>query len=461
MLHRRRPSHYLIALIVSGGISTAHASFTPNFYLGFENDLYRSIITPTEFPILSAGTFFDSVNDDAENESVYEYKGNLGIRISPLYPQAYEIQSQNLYWGEKDKSYESALRFSFGRRLIGWTKVDELWQTGIIEPIDDWDRLRPLEEGLTGVFAYTETRHLSFRLFLSYVFIPNTTPNIVINDDHQFVDVNPQSNANPPQTIQLLGQPTPLGYTLDVPAITKIAFRPSFMFMVETKKEIPIGAKFVYGYLPVNYFPVGLVGTLNIINDNLPITLSPRLINHYVYDGELSYRIGDSWSFGVVGLIDDPVVDTIAADVTTTPLSTSYTITPWAQFETSKWKVILTQIWVSGGLQADVGPNTNANGTSIFSSNLLYRNATQLLIKAEPLESSHHPTIMAKYVHEYSIIANWIALDLTYWFVPNFSGFVGGDLIGAARNSSPDRGAEFLADLRANDRIRCGVTYVF
>lgn len=442
------------------GVSNSFA-FAPTYHLNFENDSYRSTVTPSEFPILSAGLEFNSSNDEAMNDTENEYRGDFEGRMSPTHPHAYTFSSRNLYWGEKDQSYESPLRFTFGRRLINWSKVDELWQVGEFEPIAAWDRLRPVEQGLTGIFAYTETQKLNFRIFLSYLAIPETNPNVVIQN-HQFQSENPQSISSAPQTINLLGRPTPVGYTLDIPSIGSIIFRPSFAFMVETKKEIPLTAKFVYGYLPLNYFPVAIVGTLNLNTNSAPVELSPRLLYHHLYNGELSYRVQDSLSLGTVLLIDQPVTDNVPSNLTTTPLTSSYTFSPWIEYELPFSKIILTQIWTAGGLDADVGDQKNTNGTSLFSSRLLYRNASQISLKAEFGDRNpHHPTLQAKYIHEYSIIADWIALDFSYALNPDLTVFAGGDLIGAIRDVSPDRGAEFLSDLRSNDRIRLGVNYVF
>ncbi|MBC7397330.1 MAG: hypothetical protein H7333_07790 [Bdellovibrionales bacterium] len=444
--------------ILSSGIP-AHA-FTPKFDLGFENHLSRSTVDPAEFPIVSFGTTFNTDNDELLNTSDVEYHGDLHFKISPTHPKAYALSSKNFYFGEKDQSESSPLRFSYGRRLINWSKIDELWQLGAFEPLDSWDRLRSFSQGLTGVFAYTETRHFNYRAFFSYLFMPEVSPNIVVEDD-QFVNAHPQAISTVPQSFNLLNRPTPLGYHLDIPPISKIIFRPSVAFMIETKHEYPVNVKFAYGFMPLNYFPVALQASLAIPIDQIVVELKPRLINHSLYNGEIAFEASDSWNLGFTVLVDQPMADAFPADYTTTPLSTAYHLSPWAQFQAGSFKLLVTQLWTAGGLDADVGPYANP-GQSVFSSRLLYRNATQVAIRSDLADPSpHHPTLQLKYVHDYSVLADWIAADFFYSIEPHLFFVIGGDIISARRDVSPDRGAEFLADMRAIDRVRLGVNYAF
>lgn len=442
------------------GMPLSTLAFSPEYSIDFENDLYRTTVKPSEFPILGAGIQFSSENDESLAETEYEYRGDFKIRMSPTHPKAFTFSSRNLYWGEKDQSYESPLRFTYGRRLIGWTKLDEMWGLGAFEPLNSWDRLRSFSQGLTGIFAYTETQVLNFRFFLSYLSIPESTPNVVIEKNH-FLTEHPQATSSAPQTIDLFGtnKPTPIGYELDIPNISKVIFRPSIVFMVETKREIPLQFKFVYGYLPLNYLPVALDGSYSLNSSTVPARLSPRLLSHNLYNLEASYRFNDHLSAGAVNLLDQPNSENIPSNLITTPLTTSNTLSPWIQYELNRFKLTISQIWTTGGLDADT--NTTP-GPSIFSSRMLYRNATSGSLQSELGNTNpHHPILQLKYVHEYSINGDWIAADFYYSLKPNLTLFVGGDLIGATRRASPDRGAEFLADLRTNDRVRFGANYVF
>ena len=430
-------------------------AFSPKYDLGFETDLSRGDVTPSAFPIVSMGMRAQSEDVPGSVSDEYEYRENALIRISPNHPKANELAIKDLYWGEKDQSYESPLRFTFGRRYIGWSTLDSMWGLGQFEPLNAWDKLRATPMGLTGVFAYTETQKFSFRFFLSYLTFPEITPNVVI-ENNQFASEHPQSIASTPQTYTLLNKPTPLGYEIVIPPVSSIIFRPSIAFMMETKKEIPVFGRFAYGYLPLNYFPIALQASLSIPLDQIVVQLHPRLLYHHVYNAELGYRFDDRISFGGNALTDVPSEESIPSDYTTTPLSTSYTWSPWIKYQTAHSKLLLTQIWTKGGLQADVGPYASAN-SSIFSSHVFYRNASQLAFSHtfNPDETNRLA------LHEYSVDGDWVSADLFYNLKQNTILFFGGDIVAALRSSSPDRGAEFLSDLRTLDRIRGGFQYVY
>jgi hypothetical protein len=449
-----------VALLVLSMAGPAHA-FSPTFNLGAETQLHRDTLSPSFFPILSGGIRADSTTDpETTVGESHEYKVDLTVRISPTHPKAFAITSQNFYFGEADQSYVSPLRFSFGRKRVGWSKLDAMWGLGEFEPLDSWDRLRYSTQGLTGIFAYTETDTLNFRFFASFLTIPETTPNIVI-ENHRFVLEHPQAISTAPQTYTLLDRPTPLGYELDVGSITKIVFRPSIAFSLETDRKLPVGAKLSYGYLPLNYFPIALQATLAIPLDQIIVNLRPRLLHHHLYNGEVSYRVDDSWTFGLVAMINDPVSDTPPADYTTTPLTESKTVSPWIQVERPWGNLQLAWLRTWGGLEADVGPYADPN-QSIFSSRILYRNASQLkgrvLLNPTSPQSAY---IEARYLHEFAVNGNWIAADFVFYPQSNLSLYVGGDIISAEKTVAPDRGAEFLADMRAIDRVRLGVQYAF
>jgi hypothetical protein len=439
------------------GFSRAEANHTWN--VGFESQIHRQTVTPSFFPILNLGFALESHSDvEARLGATTEWRADAQLRMSPTHPQAFAITSQNAYYGDLDHSQETPLRFTFGRRLVGWSGLDSLWGLGEFEPLDNWDRLRARPQGLTGIFAYTETQQLRVRAFFSYLSFPETNPNIVIQNN-RFALEHPQSISNAPQTYSLINRPTPLGYELVIPSVHQIILRPSFAFSLETRAELPIQAKLSYGYLPMNYFPIALQGKLGIDIDQIVVKLHPRLVHHHVYNGEISYRFDDSTSTGLMVMVKDPVQEPLPTDYTTSILSTSTTWSPWIQYELGRLKLQLAHLWTFGGLEADVGPFAESRG-SIFSSRLLYRNATQIKARTT-LGVQQRDSLEARYVHEYSIQGDWIAFDYVHQFKSGWSMLVGGDLIQSSLGAAADRGAEFLADIRAIDRLRIGVQYVF
>ena len=454
-------------------------AFTPKFNLGLENNLSREIVKPSRFPVASLNISANSSDDEKVGEAVaktmakpmketpYEYQGNLLFRMSPTHPKAFAITAQNFYWGENDESKASLIHLTFGRRRIDWSGLDSMWNLGNLEPLDAWDRLRPEEQGLTGMFLHAKVSEFDFRIFGSYFAVPETGPNVVLKDK-QFQAEHPQAGTTTPESITLFNQPTPLGFELNLPPLSKILFRPSLLFSIETQKESAFRIKFGCGYLPLNYFPIAIIidHPLDISKGNrILVPLAPRLLSHRVYFSELGYLFQDQYGIGIMGLIDQPVFESIPDSYTTSSLTTTRSVSPYFTFKSSLMKLTLSHLWTYGGLEGDIGNSSlidPTGKTSIFSSRLFYRNATLISLQTQfgKLEVPH-PSIQLKYIHEYTILADWIAIDFSYLFNEHLLAFVGGDLIQAMSDAAPSRGAEFLADVKTYDRIRMGVSYAF
>ncbi len=434
--------------------SFAEANSTPDVQVGVENQFYRTVLDPSWFPLLDLSGKYFSASDGTE------WNVDLDARIGLRNPKANGFTSQNAYYGDQDQSSSSLLKFSFGRRNVTWNTLDEMWGLGNIQPLDAWDRLRPRSQGLTGVFAYAESPHFTYRAFASYLALPETGPNVVL-DHNQFQNVDPQSIISTPQTITILNHATPLGYNLDIQPLNQILFRPSFTLMMETKPNVPLFGRILYGYLPLSYFPLALQASLSTPLDQVVVDIHPRLVQHHIYGADLSYDITPQVKVGLSELIDEPTAESYPDDYTFTPISTSSNTSPWLSFELASLKFTLSQLWITGGVGQDVGPYATP-GQSIFSTHLFYRNASLFKLEGSPLPVIFpNLGLFFKYIHDYSIQGDWIALDLSYKIKSHWSLLLGGDLLHSNLGASPEGGAEFIADLKALDRIRIGVFYGF
>lgn len=454
---RLPPSAFLATGLLLGLSQPSHA-FKPDVDFGLENQIHSQTATPSYFPVLSAGARYDSKNQADSLSSESEFVGDVKFRISPTHPRAFAITSKNLYYGIKDHSDRSRLRLSVGRRHVGWSSLDSIWGLGQVEPYDSWDRLRPTTQGLTGIFAHAETAFFDFRFFASYLMLPEIMPNVVIDDQKQILSEHPQAVNSAPRSFTLLDKPVPIGYNLQLPSISNILLRPAIMGQMETKRELPYFAKLGFGYLPLNHFPIALVASLPTQVNSVVATLTPRLLSHRVYIGEAGYRFNRRIEAGVGVLIDEPLRDSLPSNYTTTELTTSVSTSPWIKMEFRRIKLQLAHLMVSGGVGADFGPLAQS-GQNFLSSRLLYRNASQLALKWALDGQLRGSEIHFKYIHEYSVRGDWFAGDFLYAVNPRMGLVAGGDLISAYESAAPDRGAEFLSDMRTLGRIRLGVNY--
>lgn len=444
--HTPRVSASVVGLMVWGWAFSSGAQTTsesPQFKLGIESQFHREVITPQVFPILDAQLNYQ--------------KNDLRLRVRPNDPRAFAVTSQNLNF----QIELAPVSLSLGRKHIRFSQLDQDWGIGEFEPLDAWDRLRPSPQGLTGVFLEFQTQKVQWVVFGSFLALPEINPSLVI-ENNQFVLTHPQSIANAPQTYTLLDRPKPLGYQLSLPALSKILLRPSGAF----KASVDLGnvqTQVAYGYLPMNYYPVALQGTLAIPLDSIVVNLRPRLFYHHLIATELQWRASNATSFGVSALGKLPVADELGSNETSSVLSNSLTLSPHVKHQWNSWRLLAGTIWTWGGLEADQGPFAPKD-RSIFSSRMLFRGAGQIkLAWNNPMISGSWKLVKmdARYVYEWTVQGHWVALD-AYW---NLSKAVtllaGGDVLHASRDFAANRGAEFLADVRALDRLRIGVSYVF
>jgi hypothetical protein len=419
--------------------------------LGFDTWIHQESVRPQVFPVFHAEGRLQTRSEEELLDA------DLRIRISPIHPDALAVSSKNLYWGDREDPPRIPLRFSFGRRQLDWSALDSFWNLGIFEPLDQWDRLRPSNQGLTGIFAFTETRTLHLRFFVTGLFLPETSPNVVIRNG-RFVPEHPQAIASAPETLNLLNRPTPLGYRIEAPAFSKVVLRPGFAFSMETRPDRDFHSKLAYAYLPLNHFPVALQAELSIPLDQVEVTLRPRLLHHHIYSADASIRIGAA-RLGISALVDEPAPENFGADETTAPLTTSTYLSPWIHWVQGRFRWSASHLLSYGGLDPDQGPFATP-GSSLFSSRILYRNASTLAFRWLP-ENMAIRELRLQVLHEWSIRGDWISADLSLPIDRQWAITFGGDLLSSWRDSAPGGGAEFLADLRPLGRARIGVQCVF
>jgi len=431
----------LSILLLGSGLSESAYALSSDFHLGFEADFSRDVVTPSIFPITKAG-----FNEESASSTV-----DLALKLSPVHPKVFAVSSKNAFYQITDSNTDdpSAFHFAFGRKWVGWSEIDEDWGLGAFNSLDSWDRLRSFSQGLTGIFIDAESNTFHFNIFGSFIFLPEITPNVVI-ENNSFEYYHPQAISAGPQAINLLNRPTPLGYNLLLPSLSSIIFRPSVVVSIETKKiSSPVYTKLSFGYLPLNYFPIALQASLAIPIDQVVVDLRPRLLSHTLASAEVGYQWTPELNSGISILRDQILSENaLPTDYTTATLGTTTYFSPWIKWKNMEWSYIYSQ----GGLGADTGPYANPS-QNLFSSRILYRNAAQFKFNVSEFTG--------KLLHEFSIDANWIALDWNHVWNSHWNSFVGGDVISAESNAAPDGGAEFLSDLRALDRIRLGVNYVF
>jgi hypothetical protein len=426
-----------------------------HFLLGYEAQLHRPGITPNPFHILTVGAEFTRESSDSRTR----VDAQLAFNPENLKVWALRNPEARTTWNLSD-----GLRFTLGRKLHRWNELDSSWNLSFIQPIDQWDRFRPAQQGLIGAFVDMDAGPFTLHLFGSYLMYPENIPNVVI-ENGKFASYHPQAISSTPQTITLLNQTTSLNYEIDYPVISDVVFRPSLMASLESPARSPLIFRILYGWKPYNFFTYALRGVLSIPANQIQIHIKPRVNHHQVIAGDLGYRVPETpLQFGVSALSDLPGPEMLSGtEYTYAPLSQSTLISPWLEWRQSAFGFRASQLVWKGGTEADIGPYANP-GAAVISSHVFYRNATQLSAHIQLPFVHERARIEGRWIHEYEIGADTIGGDLTFPVSTSLGEMrilAGGDLVQTTLDSNPNRGSEMLIDLRTLDRARLGVTLAF
>jgi hypothetical protein len=438
-------------LIKLPSLSAAESRTERSFLAGYEVQLYRPGILPNPFSIVTVGAEYS--RQDSESSS------RLDLRMS-FNPQNLKVWALRNPDARITWKIQPSVQFTLGRRMRRWNELDSSWNLSMVQPIDQWDRFRPEQQGLIGAFLDYDAGPVGIHLFATYLMYPENIPNVVI-ENGRFVSYHPQAISSTPQTITLLNQTTPLFYEIDYPNISDVVFRPGLMASIETPARSSLVFRLLYGWKPYNYFTYALRGVLSIPNNQVQISIKPRVNNHQVVAGDLGYRIsGSPVHFGVSALADLPGPESLSSDYTYAPISNSMLVSPWVGWEQPGISIRASQLIWHGGTEPDVGPYANP-GAAVISSHVFYRNATQITTSFGVPFLTERAKIDGRWVHDYEIGANSIGGDLSLPLKTSLGEIrliAGGDLVQTTLDANPNRGGEMLIDLRTLDRFRMGVT---
>ena len=447
------------SLLSPGSAGAAEASYR----LGYEAEVYREGILPSPFHIVSVGMNYQSLTTDSE----VRVDGDFAFSAEKI--KVWALRARNFYWSSlpgkpkdpkaQDGGFLPPMKFSLGRKERTWNELDSEWNLSLVQPIDQWDRMRPAQQGLIGAFFDFEGKDSGLHLFASWFMYPENLPNVII-EDGSFQPYHPLAISSTPETITILGQTKPLNYAIEYPPIPDVLLRPSILASFESTPSNPILYRVFYAFKPLNYFNYALKAKLSLDSQEVFISVKPRLLSHQIAGMDLGWKPkGSDFSFGVSGLVDLPSPETLAPDYTYEPAEMSSLISPWIRYASRFFSASASQLIWTGGLGALVNPEVTG-GQAAISSHVFYRNATQVKASVSLPFITARTMIAGRWVHEHDLNADWIGGDL---IIPIDSSLgrlnltLGGDMLQTSLTSNPNLGGELLADLRALDRARIGV----
>ncbi len=182
----------------------------------------------------------------------------------------------------------------FGRHLEEWSQADSFWRMGYWQPQFNWDKLRPDENGLTGVFVQSDLDNsVKVSVFVTPIYLPSMGANFREQND-QIVSNNPWFKT-PPPVVDLFKRATDVHVSIDSPSVPDTVFKPSIALRSEIHAENDTWLRGSYAYKPMNSPILGYSYYLTALASStlMQATVEPQFIYHHIATIESQMKTGD------------------------------------------------------------------------------------------------------------------------------------------------------------------------
>lgn len=374
------------------------------------------------------------------------------LASAELAPQAPEIS----YINPREVYFRSE-RFVVGRRLFTWSKTDEAWNLGLIQPQFRWNPLAPESQGLTGIYYDLQGPDAEWgvSLFASPLFVPDQGPGYVLRDG-RFARINPWFQYQP-TSVRVTGSDKvrALEYDIEVPPLDRLIVKTGAAAQLFFGREGgPMRFTISSAYKPSNQLNLGFSAVAE--PNRARAFVSPAAFYHSVTAADLTLRAG-GWDW-VTGLL----YETVEEPLNRRPDYTYFTYKPMTVASTSLgWQdanngLRLSGLWRVGGEAVPLG-DLGSDLDGFFIDRIPYRQAfeirgstSQRFFGGRPvvLLAAYQQSLAGDYRRlnggaEYSLDRDW-----TLW---------GSFLLLQASNEAPS----LFRDFEDNDSLQVGVRYVF
>jgi hypothetical protein len=184
------------------------------------------------------------------------------------------VESRELYLQTKPALIGNS-QVTVGRKVVDWSKLDQAWfMMSVWSPRWTWDELHPEIIGMTGIFYTYTTPRFEFVAFGSPISIPERGTNTV-QQNNNLVSSDPLWK-NLPNTVNVLGTPTQVNYSLITPSLSTILFRPNFALRAKYTFDSGFWASLNSGVLPINVVQLSAEPFLDTNTGQIQVNIRPE-----------------------------------------------------------------------------------------------------------------------------------------------------------------------------------------
>jgi hypothetical protein len=355
----------------------------------------------------------------------------------------------------------SDIQVSVGRKIKSWSVADQVWQQGVWQPRFMWSRVRPEQNGLTGLFFDAKRSNWAISALVSPVYIPEMGPQFKFRNN-RITSANPWFLAPASSaTVEGLFENREIIYEINQPEISDIVLQNSAVLNLRWQDQ----EKFChssFAYKPLN-------GILNSVELQLRIDLptAPPGVEVYPYTDYqrlLSLECGWESREGLYGFVsagqDSPLQSARPSQWVTKRLDDSQILSGLVGYRWSNKEVYLTSWRLTGGESLDSGDRASSE-SSFFGDWYDYKNAFRLAYK----EMKHWKA--QKILWEAGL--TWEAEQEGWVWTSSFelqtrkniNIFARWDSLNLIEGSRSLGQSEFINNFKSNDLASLGVSFVY
>lgn len=447
------------------------------FSMKFESFLNRERPPAGTPDYTQIGAHFRTESEGRVFKGVLELGGSFATAIenySNVYvPEAY-LDLQTSDFKEASESGGGRARLSLGRRLETWSVLDRTWDLGLWEPLNRFDALRPIDQGLTGAFLEAGTGPMKVLIYASPVFIPEQSGSFTLQNG-KFRTSSPWF-VEPTDRLILFSETTQVQYDMQTPSVGSVISHASAGALVRYGDfDSGFFAQTSFAVKPRNQISTPFEGSLNLTDTTsfAAVQIEPKVIYHQLAGAELGYALMKAngkrgFSMGVSALMDIPMNESPGANLTYQDLDPLLLISPHvgAGFElssTSDLEVSLSYLSSSGGGFTMRGPF--ASDKAVFGSRVPYRDALALDGRMTVGQGRRMTLSMGgRWLEELYESGSLLSADASLDFSVNgqtqdWRVSLMGDVLGS--RLPPNENLGYVSRYRGNDRWMSQVRFVF
>jgi hypothetical protein len=420
--------------------------------IGFESFSY--LHPPTQ----GVGSSYPAVTAQVQGTKTgdfFEITGRAEAMLLLQQGSPYGIEAPEVYFGTPK---DEPVHLRIGRKLETWSRLDDLWQLGIVQPRYNWDQLHPESVALTGIFLDVDVKDFRWLGFWSPIYIPER--GMPVNNIGGSIFTADPFGPNPSNSALISSTLTPVNYTLQIPSTSQIISQKSYGTMIQFGEKDGFFGSLAYAYKPINQLLFAYSGYLTASSSEAMVTLYPEVAYHHVTDADFGYQSKhfDAW----VSLLDDNPDSIQTGNSTYTyqevtrsdaeALAVAYKPDPSKAFLQPS-TMLVSYLHQTGGNAPDQGPYATGTG-SVFTYRYPYQSALmgELAGKIGTIDAT------SKLIYDVGHQGTIWSTDVTYHLKRSWIFRVGADVL----SSSEDIAAQdFISRYRADDRLYTGVSYVF